>query len=276
MRRWWVTLALLLSLGINLGLLAAVAAGRWADRREAAEEPPPPALGGDDREIVASLGGEPAVEVPEDEPLADTSADSGRAGRGAGPDAGETTPPAAAEPGSAAPPAVRPPAATQRPMAAGAEHRAAGGMHPPAAARPGDEELRHRIRPHGPGGPAEPPIGRLADHLGLGGERRERFVALQRRFLRVHLEARRERIRLGAALRQELMAEEPDGARIDSLVTRLGETYLVSERATAEVVLESRKLLDDDQRATYLRFLQRLREGGPREGPGPGGRRRHR
>lgn len=276
MRRWWVTLALLLSLGINLGLLAAVAAGRWADRREAAEEPPPPApLRGDDREIAGDLGGELTVEVPEDEPLAAASSETGRAEGGAA-EAGETAPPRAVDPAAAAPAGAHPPAAPEGPVAAGAEHRAAGGAHPPADTPPGDRAPHHRIRPHGPGGPGEPPIGRLADHLGLDGERRERFIALQRRFLRVHLEARRERMRLGAALRQELMAEEPDAARIDALVTRLGETYLASERATAEVVLESRKLLDDEQRRAYLRFLQRLRDGGPPEGPGPAGRRRHR
>lgn len=218
MRRWWVTLALLLSLGINLGLLAAVAAGRWADRRDAAEEPPP-SLDRHGRELAGELGGEMVVEVPEGEPLG------------------------AAAPGTAAP-------------AKHAPHRGTA--------------------PHGPGPPGEPPLGRLADHLGLAGERRERFVALQRRFVRAHLEARGERARLGASLRQELMAEEPDPVRIDALIAGLGETYLASERATAEVVLASRKLLDDQQRRQYLRFLQRLRHGGPPEGHGSGGRRRHR
>lgn len=216
MRRWWVTLALLLSLGINLGLIASVAAGRWADRREAAEEPPPPAaFRGHDRELAGDLGGETIVRVPPGEPL-------GGAARG-------------------------------RAAASGA---------------------------HGPDGPpGEPPLGRLADHLGLAGERRERFIALQRRFVRAHLEARGERARLGAALRQELMAQEPDPARVDALIAGLGETYLASERATAEVVLASRELLDDEQRHQYLRFLQRLRHdgahGGRPDGPGAGGRRRH-
>lgn len=228
MRRWWVTLALLLSLGINLGLLAAVAAGRWADRRQAAEEPPPPSLDGHGRELAGDLGGEMIVEVPEGEP-----------------------------PGAAA-------------HGTGARGTAAPGTHAP----------HRRIAPHGPDGPpGEPPLGRLADHLGLTGERRERFVALQRRFVRAHLEARGERARLGAALRQELMAEEPDPVRIDALIAGLGESYLASERATAEVVLASRNLLDDQQRRQYLRFLQRLRHGGPHGGPpeghGPGGRWRH-
>jgi hypothetical protein len=233
-RRWWVTLALLLSLGINLGLLAAVAAGRWADRREAAEEPPPaPALRGDDRELAGELGGEMIVEVPAGEPLGAT------------------------------------------------EDAPAPDVHDPTEAAPGGRGPHRRIGSHGPGGaPGEPPLGRLADHLGLAGERRERFIALQRGFVRAHLQARGERARLGAALRQELVAQVPDAARIDELIAGLGETYLASERATAEVVLASRELLDDEQRRTYLRFLQRLRHDGPHgapyDGPRPGGRRRHR
>src|SRR3712207_7975542 len=39
MRRWWVVIALLLSLGVNLGLVAAVATRRIAAR--SAEGPPP-------------------------------------------------------------------------------------------------------------------------------------------------------------------------------------------------------------------------------------------
>jgi Spy/CpxP family protein refolding chaperone len=43
MRRWWVVIALLLSLGVNLGLVVAVAARRIAARHERAAEGPPPA-----------------------------------------------------------------------------------------------------------------------------------------------------------------------------------------------------------------------------------------
>jgi hypothetical protein len=174
-------------------------------------------------------------------------------------------------------------------IAAPADPPVAGAQDAPAPSPRGLAEAgrgpHRRLGAHRPGGPpGEPPLGRLADHLGLAGERRERFIALQRGFVRAHLEARAERARRGAALRQELMAEEPDRARIDELIAGLGETYLASERATAEVVLASRELLDDEQRRTYLRFLERLRhdgphEGphdGPHEGPGPGGRRRHR
>lgn len=46
MKRWWLVLVLLLSVGINLGLLAAVAARRLGPSRPEGEGPAPPRLGG--------------------------------------------------------------------------------------------------------------------------------------------------------------------------------------------------------------------------------------
>lgn len=201
MRRWWIGLALLVSLGINLGLLGAIAAGRWADGGGEAEAPPAvePAAG---RELPGGF----AVEVPE----------------------------------------------------AGSE------------AEPGLRRLRGRASRRGFDGPPDgPPVGRLADHLGLEGERRERFVELQRGFVESHLEARRERFRLGAELRRELVAERPDRGRVEELLAALAAAHEEDERATAEVILASRELLDEGQRRAYFRFLERLRDGrGERRGPG--------
>lgn len=58
MRRWWVAIALLLSLGVNLGLVAAVATRKIAARGDRAEGPPPP----EDRRPIEPQG-------PEGEPL---------------------------------------------------------------------------------------------------------------------------------------------------------------------------------------------------------------
>lgn len=261
MRRWWVTLALLLSLGINVGLVAAVAAGRWAEgreaalRREAAEEPPPVVLPGGGREIPGAT----SVEVPEEE--------VGATGRGEGPDRRAR---AAARRGAQG--------------VSAADDEPAAGVDDPAVGRrgraPRDRAAAGEAGPRGHGDhPGEPPLGRLADHLGLAGEPRERFVALQRELVRGHLEARRERVRLGAELRRELVEPEPDPARVEDLIARLGESYLASERATAEAILRSRELLDDEQQEAYLRFLDRLRHDGRNaawhEGGDRGGRRRH-
>lgn len=243
MRRWWVTLALLLSLGINLGLLAAVAAGRWAGRPEAAEAPPPLAPPGGGRELPVAT----SVEVPA-EPATEGEEAASRT-RGEADAAG--------------------PAATGE--EAGEGRRRRGGPHA--------RGIRHgHGGGHGNGPSGEPPLGRLADHLGLAGEPRERFVALQRDFLHSHLEARRERARLGIELRRELVAPEPDAARVEELLARIGESYLASERATAAVILRSRELLDDHQQEVYFRFLERLRRDGPHAGPaaGPGREQRRR
>ena len=238
MRRWWVSLALLVSLGVNLGLLGAIAAGRWEERAEPAAEPPPPAAAEPSRELPGSI----SIEVPETESVPEPEPER------------ERVPAIEAVPESEPLPESETVSESEPVPGPGSETTA----HRPRDRR-GRPGFEHR--------PGEPPLGRLADHLGLEGERRERFVALQRTFLATHLEARRERFRLGAELRRELTAEEPDRERVEELLARLGDVHAESERATAEVILASRELLDDDQRETYFRFLERLRDG-----RGPAGR----
>jgi hypothetical protein len=104
-------------------------------------------------------------------------------------------------------------------------------------------------------------VERLADHLGLTGEQRRRFVALQRRLFERMGDLQAERRRLDLALRRELVAPDPDRRRIGDLVDRLGEVHAAGQGVTAETILESRALLDGDQQVLYLRFLQRLRAG---------------
>jgi len=197
-----LTLGLLVSVGVNLGVLGAIAAGRFADRGGAAA----------------------------------------------------TAPSDAAAPSPAVPPEAEP------------VERAAGvplGMDGPELGAP-------RWRAELGGGP---PVARLADRLGLEGETRERFLAVQRRWLETLLETRRERHRLTVELRRELATERPDRARIGELVERLGEAYAAGEAATAEAVLDSRALLDPGQQELYGRFLRHLPERqDPRHGPRRGGR----
>lgn len=179
MKRWWVVLALLLSLGVNLGLLAAVAGGWWAERGRAADEAAPAA--------DATLPG------------------PGSPRRGDGPP---------------------------------------GGGPPP--------------------GWQGPPLERLADHLGLEGATRERFLELQRDFVASVAEARRRRLELGRRMRAELTSPQPDPERVESLAAEMGEVFTAAERATAEVILETRDLLDDpEQERRYLGVLERLRGAGP-------------
>lgn len=144
-------------------------------------------------------------------------------------------------------------------------------------AEPPPRDGRHshegrRFRDHeGPGGERQgPPLDRLADHLGLDGETRSRFIELQRRLFEVQVESRRQRDRLGRDMRRELLAAEPDHGRIDSLIEQMGQTYVEAEKATAETILETRRLLTPRQQRQYLHVLERLRGGG--EGDGPRGR----
>lgn len=213
MKRWWVILALLLSLGLNLGLLATMAGAWWASRHAA------------QRTAVDGPGVNlPGVDVP-------------------GPDA-----PAAGGEGVGAPHQDRlgPP-----------------GFGPPEGGGP-------------PGGPLTgPPLDRLADHLGLEGERREKFVVLQRKLFETMLEARNRRAFLTAEMRRELTADEPDRQHVEELIDELGRLHVEIERATASTILDSRGLLDARQQRLYLQVLERLRNGGGRrrgdaaERPGP-------
>lgn len=131
--------------------------------------------------------------------------------------------------------------------------------------RPGME------RPGPPGGerPGSPRLERLAGELGLQGEARERFVAIQRHFFEAAVAAHRRRMGLQRQLREELTAPAPDRQRVEKLVEALGENQLAFEKAFTASVLDTRELLDPEQERRYLRFLGRLR-GVLGEGP-PGG-----
>lgn len=169
-----------------------------------------------------------------------------------------------------------------------AEGEGPGAVEPPdgveADGGPGTELSPDAEEP--PGRPSEPPavppeVGRrldvLADRLGLAGEDRRRFLEIQQRFFRETFRHRQEVFARQRALRQELVAPEPDRARVAEALDRLTAARTSLERSFVETVLESRELLDPAQEGEYLRFVARLRapgEGGRRGGPprGPGDR----
>jgi hypothetical protein len=168
MRRWWVTIALLLSVGVNVGLLAAVATRKLAAR---------------DRE---------------------------------------------------------------RPLPGPMEPRPPG----PSIQNPGEEPL--------------PRVHRLADHLGLEGKERSRFLDLQRQFFEETLRVRMHLAETQREVRRELMADEPDRQRIDTLLKEAARDYLALERALAKNVVATRAVLSPAQEEEYLRIISRLRPQGPR------------
>lgn len=179
MKRWWLTIALLLSVGVNIGILATLATRR-AVRPE--RQPPPP------RE-------EPA---------------------------------------------------------------------PPAGPEESGQE----------GGP--PRAGRLADRLGLEGEARRRFLAVQQQFFEQTVRIRLHMTETQREVRRELMSPEPDRRKIDELLQDSARDFLSLEQALATNIFESRKLLDPAQDEEFLRIVASLRPqaaGGfgprPNRRPGP-------
>ena len=176
MRRWWIVIALLLSVGVNVGILAALAT-RHATRPE--RQPPPP----------------PRAEEP-----------------------------------------------------------------PP----PGPEETGQE------GGP--PRASRLADRLGLEGEPRRRFLAVQQRFFERTVSLRFHMTETQREVRRELMSPEPDRRKIDALLQDSARDFLALEQALATNVVESRQLLDPQQEEEFLRVVASLRPQAAGFGPRPGRR----
>lgn len=118
-----------------------------------------------------------------------------------------------------------------------------------------------------PGGPD--PGGRLADHLRLEGEERQRFLGLQRELAKVLREERGEIVRLRRELRAELVAPAPDRARVDRLLVEIGGRQTALDRAFADNVLESRRQLAGPALDAYLRFVERFNPGRPGAGGEP-------
>lgn len=161
MRRWWVVIALLLSLGVNLGLVAAVATRRIAARQDRPPDGPRPGPGPQD------LEGEPL-----------------------------------------------------------------------------------------------PRFRRMADHLGLEGQERRRFLDLQRQLFEETLRVRMRQAETQREVRRELVSREPDRERINTLLQQSARDFLTLEQALAKNIVATRSILSPDQEEEYLRFIARMRPPG--------------
>ncbi len=136
-----------------------------------------------------------------------------------------------------------------------------------------------------------PVIRRMADELGLEGEKRAAFTEVQRTFFEQTLAARSRMARLQREIRGEVTAADPDRAALDQLLVELSAAHTDLERAFVTNLLDSRELLDGDQERRFMHFLRRIRqvrgeverrfrdrwrgmgEGRDRPGPRPPGRR---
>lgn len=127
-------------------------------------------------------------------------------------------------------------------------------------------------RPMGPGpqgleGEPLPRFRRLADHLGLEGEQRRRFLDLQRQLFEETLRVRMRQAETQREVRRELVSREPDRERIDTLLQQAARDFLTLEQALAKNIVATRAILDPDQEEEYLRIVSRMRPPGPGFGP---------
>lgn len=116
-----------------------------------------------------------------------------------------------------------------------------------------------------------PLLPRLADRLGLEGEKRRKFLDIQ---WNLYQETSRLRLQLGEAhreIRRELTRREPDRQRVEQRLNESARIYLSLERSMVSNVLATRELLDPEQERQYMALIGRLRiAGGGLDGPGPG------
>ncbi len=135
-----------------------------------------------------------------------------------------------------------------------------------------------------------PVIQRMANELGLEGEKRAAFTEVQRTFFEQTLDARSRMARLQREIRGEVTSGDPDRDALDRLLIELSAAHTDLERAFVTNLLDSRELLDSGQERQFMHFLRRLRqvrgeverrfrerwrkvEGHDRPGPWPRGRR---
>ncbi len=105
-----------------------------------------------------------------------------------------------------------------------------------------------------------PVIRRMANELGLKGEKRAAFTAVQRTFFEQTLAARSRMARLQREIRSEVTAGDPDRETLDQLLLELSAAHTDLERAFVTNLLDSRELLDDKQERRFMHFLRRIRQ----------------
>jgi Spy/CpxP family protein refolding chaperone len=252
MKRSWIWIVLLLSLGVNAGILATLLAQRW---RQPAPQPGPqaPALQPAAPDAVSS---EPVA--PEPAPVQPAVPEA------AAPGASAARPPRTTVPRPSPPPAPGP-----EPLAPAAESAPEPAPAATEAASPEPREPESTTESQPPAGldsggapPRSPKFEILADRLGLEGESRERFVAIQRQAFEAMRLQRQRMITARSALRLELIAPSPNRARLQALVAESTAAQQELEKILVNSLVESRALLDAKQQRLYMRFVEeRLRPG---------------
>lgn len=225
MKRWWLVVLLLLSVGLNLGLLARARA-----------------------EKKAALAAE--LSAAEERAAAEAATLAERASR---------------------------------------EKADPDGVSEPPETQP-REPLQPESPPHNPRPPHEKPpflvklMTRMANEVGVEGEQREKFLAIQQGFFESSFQTRETLRKRQQALRQNLVSPQPDRALASRQVEELSQAQKALEQAFLDNYFETTAILDQDQQKRYRRLILELRkmrwdrgareeagpQGGPPEGPPPG------
>lgn len=100
----------------------------------------------------------------------------------------------------------------------------------------------------------------LVGQLGLEGEPRARFVAIQKKFYEQGRRNHRSQRAAQARLKRLLSAPQPNRQRIEGVIDELAALHGERHRLLAEAVLRSSEVLDRRQLNVYRRFLSRVGE----------------
>lgn len=254
MRRWGWIFALLVSVGLNAGILATL----WVTR---AQSPPPPRPREAQGPLPPGRPGEPpplAGAPPPERPPAD-------------PREGPPGEPQYGPPGRPMPPPQDHPPGQPGPEGPPPDDGPFGGESAEVGPEPGT------VLPV----PSTPPprLREFADRLGISGEKRERFFALQLKMIATMRDGRWRIQRLRREVRVEMFSDRPDRTKIEANLAAIQNAQLALERQTVRTILETREILDGEAERQYLEFITRMRLGagepkpnGPRPRGMPGGR----
>jgi len=135
-----------------------------------------------------------------------------------------------------------------------------------------------RLRPAAAQKAAQPPpekrLARLADRLGLSGEERLRFLALQRQFFATTSRDRKRLQQVYREIRREMVSRQPDSAHLEQLLAESVQLYGTIEHSVTTNVLQTRRLLTPEHETVYLDLIGQMRPGqgpfSPPNPPGPG------
>lgn len=111
-----------------------------------------------------------------------------------------------------------------------------------------------------------PYVHRMADQLGLEGDRRTRFVDVHRVFTRTVVDERQRLRRAQQQFRRALTARRPDRAAVETHLQTMTEAQAALERALVACVLDSRALLEPREERRFMRMMARVRRAQQRDG----------